>query len=139
MIKLQVIGNLGKDCVVKEVNGKNVINFNIAHTERYRDAQGNQQERTTWVECSYWVEKTGIAPYLTKGKTVYVEGAPDASAYTNKEGQPVGSLRVRVQNIQLIGGGSGSGSAASGGGSASAMAPVSGAADISESSDDLPF
>ncbi len=24
MIKLQIIGNLGKDCIVKEVNGKNV-------------------------------------------------------------------------------------------------------------------
>ena len=41
MIKLQVIGNLGKDCIVKEVNGKNVINFSVAHSERYKDAQGN--------------------------------------------------------------------------------------------------
>jgi hypothetical protein len=27
MIKLQIVGNLGKDCIVKDVNGKNVINF----------------------------------------------------------------------------------------------------------------
>jgi len=40
MIKLQVIGNLGKDCVVNTVNGKNVINFSVAHTEKYKDAQG---------------------------------------------------------------------------------------------------
>ena len=32
MIKLQIIGNLGKDCIVKEVNGKNVINFSVAHS-----------------------------------------------------------------------------------------------------------
>ena len=48
MIKLQVIGNLGKDALVNNVNGKTVINFNVAHTERFKDAQGNQKDRTTW-------------------------------------------------------------------------------------------
>ncbi len=66
MIKLQVIGNLGKDCIVNTVNGKNVINFSVAHTEKYKDAQGNPKERTTWVECAYWTDRTGIAPYLKK-------------------------------------------------------------------------
>lgn len=103
MIKLQVIGNLGKDCLVKEVNGKNVINFTVAHTERYKDNQGNQKERTTWVECAYWTDKTAISPYLTKGQMVYVEGAPEADAYMNKENQAAATLRLRVSNIQLLG------------------------------------
>ena len=51
MIKMQVIGHLGKDCIVNTVNGKNVINFTVAHTEKYRDSQGNNQEKTTWVDC----------------------------------------------------------------------------------------
>jgi single-strand DNA-binding protein len=106
MIKLQIIGNLGKDCIVKEVNGKNVINFSVAHTERFKDAQGNQKERTTWVECAYWTDKTGIAPYLVKGRTVYAEGSPEADAYTNKEGQAAATLRMRVQSVQLLGGNS---------------------------------
>ncbi len=109
MIKLQIIGNLGKDCIMKEVNGKNVINFSVAHSERYKDAQGNLKERTTWVECAYWTDRTGIAPYLTKGKTVYAEGYPEADAYTNKEGQAAATLRMRVQNVQLLGGNSGEG------------------------------
>ena len=102
MIKLQIIGNLGKDCIVKEVNGKNVINFSVAHTERYKDSQGNQKERTTWVECAYWTDRTAVAQYLTKGRTVYAEGSPEADAYTNKEGQPAATLRMRVQNVQLL-------------------------------------
>lgn len=104
MIKLQIVGNLGKDCIVKEVNGKNVINFSVAHTERFKDSQGAQKERTTWVECAYWTDKTGIAPYLLKGTTVYAEGAPEADAYTNKDGQAAATLRMRVQSIQLLGG-----------------------------------
>src|SRR3954470_12644526 len=105
MIKLQVIGNLGKDCIVKEVNGKNVINFSVAHTERFKDSQGNQKERTTWVECAYWTDRTAVAQYFTKRKTVYAEGSPEADAYMNKEGQAAATLRMRVQNLQLLGGG----------------------------------
>jgi len=104
MIKLQIVGNLGKDCIMKEVNGRNVINFSVAHTERYKDAQGILKEKTTWVECAYWTDKTGVAPYLTKGKTVYAEGTPEADGYTNKEGQPAATLRMRVQSLQLVGG-----------------------------------
>lgn len=103
MIKLQVIGNLGKDCVTSNVNGKNVINFNIAHTERYKDSTGNQKERTIWVECAYWTERTGIAPYLKKGTQVYVEGSPDVRSYTTKDGVNGVSLTLRVSNVQLLG------------------------------------
>ena len=104
MIKLQIIGNLGADCIQKEVNGKTVINFNVAHSEKFKDAQGNLKERTTWVNCAYWTDKTAVAQYLTKGRTVYAEGSPEAEAYANKEGQPAATLRMRVQSVQLLGG-----------------------------------
>lgn len=104
MIKLQIIGNLGKDCIVKEVNGQNVINFSVVHSERYKDKQGVQKERATWVECAYWTDKTGVVPYLTRGKTIYAEGYPEAEAYMNKDNQAAATLRMRVQTIQLVGG-----------------------------------
>ncbi|MBC7936246.1 MAG: single-stranded DNA-binding protein [Rhizobacter sp.] len=110
MIKLQIVGNLGKDCIVNEVNGKKVINFSVAHTEKYKDGQGNQQERTTWVECAYWTDKTAVADYLKKGKMVYAEGSPSADPYLNKENQAAATLRMRVLTIQLLGGGDGAGS-----------------------------
>ncbi|MEP6712143.1 MAG: single-stranded DNA-binding protein [Ferruginibacter sp.] len=104
MIKLQIVGNLGADCIQKEVNGKTVINFNVAHSEKFKDGQGNLVEKTIWVNCAYWTDKTAIAQYLTKGKTVYAEGSPEADGYTNKDGQVAATLRMRVQNIQLLGG-----------------------------------
>src|SRR3954463_846940 len=103
MIKLQVIGNLGKDCVTNTVNGKNVINFSVAHTEKFRDAQGNQKDKTIWVECAYWTDRTGIAPYLKKGTQVYAEGAPDIRTYTTADGRPGSSLSLRVMSVQLLG------------------------------------
>ena len=50
MIKLQAIGHLGKDAIVNNVNGKNVINFTVAHTEKFKDAQGVQKDKTVWVD-----------------------------------------------------------------------------------------
>jgi len=106
MIKLQIIGNLGKDCVVNTVSGKNVINFTVAHTEKYKDSQGINQEKTTWVDCAYWTDRTAIAQYLTKGKQVFVEGNPEVRTFTRQDGTSGASLSLRVREVQLLSGGS---------------------------------
>jgi single-strand DNA-binding protein len=100
---MQVIGNLGKDCVVNTVNGKNVINFTVAHTEKYKDSQGNNQEKTTWVDCAYWTDRTAIAPYLVKGTQVYVEGTPEVRSFTRNDGTAGASLSMRTREVQLLG------------------------------------
>ena len=140
MIKLQVIGNLGKDCTVNNVNGKNVINFSVAHTEKYKDAQGTPKERTTWVECAYWTDRTGIAPYLKKGTQVYVEGAPEVRSFTRNDGTNGATLTLRVREVQLLGGkteSAGSGSPAVGNNFNRQESPA--AASMNDVSDDLPF
>ena len=143
MIKLQVIGNLGKDCLTNVVNGKNVINFNVAHTEKFRDQQNNLKEKTTWVECAYWTDRTGIAPYLRKGTQVYVEGTPEVRTYQKNDGSFGASLTLRVFNVQLLGsrgeGGSSSGNEERSSYGSSQREAVPAASDITEPIDDLPF
>jgi len=142
MIKLTAIGNLGKDAVMNTVSGKNVINFTVAHTEKFKDAQGNQKDKTVWVDCAYWTEKTGIAPYLKKGTQVYVEGQPDVRTYTTKEGVNGATLSLRVLSVQLLGskpndGGGNSGSYQPAANSSQPSAQA--ASEITEPFDDLPF
>lgn len=142
MIKLQVIGNLGKDCVVNSVNGKNVMNFTVAHTEKFKDSTGAQREKTTWVDCAYWSDRTGLAPYLKKGQQVYVEGTPEVRTYTTQDGKSGASLSMRVLSVQLVGGRSSDNNSNGGGGySAPASAPqMSNEPSISNDVvDDLPF
>ena len=159
MIKLQVIGHLGKDCVVNNVNGKNVINFSVAHAEKFKDAQGVQRDKTIWVECAYWTDRTAIAPYLKKGTQVYAEGQPDVRNYTTKEGTPGSSLSLRISTVQLLGGrNDNQGGESSGGNSYQNQQPsynqpsynqpsynqpsapsTASAADVTEPMDDLPF
>ena len=145
MIKLQVIGNLGGDCAQREVNGKTVINFNVAHSEKFKDSTGNLKEKTIWVKCAYWTDRAAVAQYLKKGKTVYVEGSPEAESYTTKEGQPAANLKLTVFNLQLLGGGSEVGQAdshsvssgASFGSPSRATSPAT--SQVEEPADDLPF
>lgn len=150
MIKLQIIGNLGKDCIVKEVNGKNVINFSVAHTEKFKDSTGAPRERTTWVECAYWSDRTAISPYLKKGQLVFAEGSPEADGYLNKENQASATLRMRVREIQLLGGRtdnnsgnanseSSSSDSSSSDSYSSSNAKMPNTADMGEPADDLPF
>lgn len=140
MIKLQVIGNLGKDSQMNSVNGKNVINFNVAHTEKYRDTSGQQKERTTWVECAYWTERTAIAPYLKKGTQVYVEGTPEVRTYTKNDGTFGASLTLRVVGVQLLGGGrSEQGSQSYGSETSGSLGTVNAPSELADVADDLPF
>ena len=140
MIKMQVIGNLGKDCTVNTVNGKNVINFTVAHTEKYKDSQGNQQEKTTWVDCAWWTDRTAVAQYLTKGKQVYVEGQPEARSFQRNDGTPGASLSLRVRELQLLGGrGDSGGGSYQQPSSASSTSSIPSPNEITEPVDDLPF
>jgi single-strand DNA-binding protein len=149
MIKLMVIGNLGKDCIVNTVNGKNVINFSIAHTEKFKDSTGAQREKTTWVECAYWTDRTGISPYLKKGTQVYAEGTPEVRTYQTNDGKSGAALSLRVQSVQLLGNRGSEGMvgaaatpsyAGSNGGSYSNQnTNASHNDDTSEGGDDLPF
>lgn len=139
MIKMQVIGNLGKDCVVNTVNGKNVINFTVAHTEKYKDSQGTNQEKTTWVDCAYWTDRTAVAPYLQKGQQVFVEGTPEVRSFTRNDGTAGASLSMRVREVQLLGRKGDNTGNAGNYGNESAPARQEAPASVDEVADDLPF
>ncbi|NSL88141.1 single-stranded DNA-binding protein [Chitinophaga sp. Mgbs1] len=102
MIKLQLIGHLGRDVIKKEINGVSVFSFPVAVNERFKNALGVLQERTTWVDCSLW-GKENVAPYLNQGVMVYVEGSPRVDAYVSHQtGALTGAVRLRVNHLQLL-------------------------------------
>lgn len=103
MQKIQIIGRIGQDAEVKDFNSNQVINFSVAVSERWKSQQGEQQEKTTWYDCSKWGNNTNIAQYLTRGTQVYVEGTPECRAYMNKEGEAVSVLGIKVFSVELLG------------------------------------
>lgn len=102
MIKLTVIGHLGKDATTNEVNGKGVINFTVAHSEKWKDKSGMPQEKTTWVECSKWGDNLSVAQYLKKGTLVYVDGFPEVRTFNRNDGSGGASLTLKVNDLKLL-------------------------------------
>jgi single-strand DNA-binding protein len=102
MIKIQVIGNLGKDATVNQVNGKSVINLSVCHTEKYKDNNGVENQKSVWCDCSWWTDRTNVAQYLKKGTQVHVDGQPDVRVY-QANGKTGASLTIRVGSLQLLG------------------------------------
>lgn len=103
MLKAFVIGHLGQDANTQILNGHTVINFSVAHSERFKNQSGEQIERTIWVSCSWWTDRTTIVPYLIKGTQVFVEGQPDVRSFQKRDGTNGVTLTLRVEKVQLLG------------------------------------
>lgn len=137
MIKQLLIGHLGKDAIINNVNGRSVINLSVAHSEKYKDSQGNQKNKTIWVDCSWWTERAAILPYLKKGTMVYVEGKPDVRLFEYAGGDPGVSMILNVNNVQLLG--KANENSSSSPGSNQRQDNFTNPADMTEPLDDLPF
>lgn len=104
-----IVGNLGKDAELKFfTDGTPVLNFSIASNKQWNDKEGNKQEKVTWFNCSLTGKLAeAIAQYMTKGKLVYVDGETDNYEYEKKDnpGVKLYGSRVKVDKLQLLGGG----------------------------------
>ena len=103
MLHAVIIGNLGNDAEIKEINGRNYVSFNVAHTEKKRDARGNLQEYTTWVSVLWYGDGRAIMQYLRKGSKVFVWGRLSVKTYQDKNGYTQVALNVNASEVQLCG------------------------------------
>ncbi len=135
--KTIVIGHLGKDPEMRYTpTGVPVTSFSVATSRRWSDQNGQQQEKTTWFRVTCWRKNAELAAqYLKKGSRVLVEGDIDASAYTDREGNPRASLELTATNIRFMS----SREESAGGGGAPVPAGGGHGDDFPTHEDDLPF
>lgn len=167
--KVIILGRLGKDPEVRNFqNGGKVVNLRLATSERFKDREGNQQERTEWHSVAIFNEKLGeIAErYLKKGSEVYIEGQLETRKWQDASGADKYTTEIVLRQyrgeLSLVGGragggaemgeersyGGGGGSYSGGGGERSSAparsggAPRSGGWDAGKKADmddDIPF
>ena len=136
--KVILIGNLGKDPELKYLNsGRAVAEFSLATNERWKDQEGNQQERTEWHNIVLWGRQAELAKeYLTKGRSVYIEGRIQTRSWDDQDGNKRYKTEIVGDRIQFLGSrGDGAPSPGAGSAPATASAQASGGAP----DDDLPF
>lgn len=98
-----LIGNIGADAEIKEVNGNALATFNLATSEKWKGANG-VQERTTWHTVEVWGKLAeAVGKYLRKGERIYVGGSILVDQW-EKDGAKFQKHKIKAQSIKLLGG-----------------------------------
>jgi single-strand DNA-binding protein len=116
--KVILIGNLGKDPEVKFTpSGTPVAKITVATNERYKDKDGQWQDRTEWHNVVLWQRLAEIAgEYLKKGGKVYIEGRLQTHSWEDKQTNQKKYMTEIVGSDLVLLGGRGEGGGGGGGG-----------------------
>jgi single-strand DNA-binding protein len=133
--KVLLIGHVGKDPEVRFTgSGTPVASFSLATNESWKDAEGNQQERTDWHNIIAWKKLAEICgQWLKKGSKVYIEGRIQTRDYDDKNtGTKKYITEIIASSMIMLSDNRKESGAAPAEGSALPAAPAA-------SNDDLPF
>ncbi len=102
--KCLFIVNLGSDPEVRTIaGGSSVCSVSGASTERYKDKQGNQKEKTEWIKFNFWDQKAIlVAQYCKKGSSLFIEGKYQTRDWEDKDGNKRKSTEILVMNMQFL-------------------------------------
>jgi single-strand DNA-binding protein len=133
--KAMLIGRLGQDPELKYTqSGVAVVNFSVATGMKWKDQEGNWQEKTEWHNITAWrgLAET-CANYLKKGSRVYLEGRLETDSWEDENKKKHYRTKVLVDDMIMLDAKSAS---ADGGGE---KVSTSSAASSKGDDDDLPF
>ncbi len=102
--KVMLIGNLGKDPEVRfTASGQAVASFSLATSEKFKGKTGEWEERTEWHNITLWGKLAEIAgEYLSKGKTIYVEGRLQTRKWQDKSGNDRYTTDIVGDKMQML-------------------------------------
>ncbi|MDP2686971.1 MAG: single-stranded DNA-binding protein [Aequorivita sp.] len=103
--KVQLIGNLGKDPEIVNLDGgKKLAKFSIATNETYKNQKGEKVTDTQWHNIVAWGKTAEIIEnYVTKGKEVAIEGKLTSRSYDDKEGNKKYITEVVCNELVMLG------------------------------------
>lgn len=103
--KVILIGNLGRDPELRYLpSGQAVVKFSLATGAKWKDKNGQLQERTDWHNIVAFGRQGEICnEYLKKGSPVYVEGRIQTRSWEDKDGNKKYMTEIVAQSINLLG------------------------------------
>ena len=109
--KVIIIGNLGRDPETRYMpDGGAITNISVATTDKWKDKNGEMQEKTEWHRVAFFGKLAEIAgEYLKKGSQVYVEGRLQTRKWQDKDGADKYTTEIVANQMQMLGSRSGSG------------------------------
>lgn len=152
--KAMILGNVGADPELRyTAGGQAVITLSVATSDRWKDKDGNEQDRTEWHKIVVWGKQAEQChKYVGKGKQILVEGRIQTRKYDDKDGVTRYSTEIVADRVTFLGGGSGTEDGQASGAPKSSpkpsapsapktggKSPAKGGFDDSFSEDDIPF
>ena len=103
--KVILIGRLGADVEVKYMPNKSAqAKLNLATSERWKDKDGKNHEKTEWHRVVAWRQLAEFAgEWLKKGQLVCVEGSLSTRTW-EQDGEKKYMTEVVADNITMLGG-----------------------------------
>jgi single-strand DNA-binding protein len=126
------MGNLTRDPELRQTpTGQNVTSFSLALNRSYKDASGEWQEVTDYIDIVCWgplAER--VAQYLSKGRRCLVQGRLQSRSW-EQDGQKRSKVEVLANDVTFLDSrGSGDSDGGNqGGGSSASDAPADSGAD----------
>ncbi|GAB2791557.1 single-stranded DNA-binding protein [Rhabdobacter roseus] len=104
MNTVKLIGNVGREILVKEFEGGKLATFSLATNETYTNRQQQEVTNTAWHTVVAWGKLAQqCEQLLAKGKLVAVEGKLNYRQYLNKENQTVKVTEIVAFKIEEVG------------------------------------
>lgn len=103
--KILLLGNVGKDPEVRDLNGGKVVSFTLATTERAYTKQNGTQvpEHTDWHNCTCFGKTADfVANYIRKGSKVFVEGKIRYRSYQDQSGATKWVTEIVVDRLDNL-------------------------------------
>ncbi|MCH7496544.1 MAG: single-stranded DNA-binding protein [Candidatus Marinimicrobia bacterium] len=104
--KVILVGHVGADPEPRYTpSGTAVVNLRMATNESWRDADGNDQERTEWHRVVLWGKQAEFAAnYIKKGQLISVEGSLQTRTWEDRNKVEQRTTEIRAQAITTLGG-----------------------------------
>jgi single-strand DNA-binding protein len=101
--RVQLIGHVGQEPEIKNLESGRVANFTIATNENYTNTKGEKVEQTEWHRVSAWGKTVDIIEkFLTKGTHVALEGKLTHRSYDDKDGNKRYITEVVANELVLL-------------------------------------
>jgi single-strand DNA-binding protein len=104
--KVIICGNLGKDPEVRYTqSGDAVANITVATSKKWKDKQGQQQEKTEWHKIVLFKKLAELAgEFLKKGSRVLIEGELATRKWQDSQtGQDRYTTEIQASNMTFLG------------------------------------
>ena len=103
--KVQLIGRLGKDPEIRNMQGdETVANVSLATSENWKDKNGEKQEKTEWHNLVFYRRLAEVVgEHLKKGALIYIEGKITTEKY-QKDGEDRYVTKIVVSEMKMLGG-----------------------------------